>query len=165
MMHEEALLTTIFKIINVGVLIAGIVYVFRTRVMGQLRLMISAQQRIYALAFHEHLQAQVRQKKLQQELEEQRRECERIKKNLVLWLEREQHKQRLLTQEREYKRSQLEHRAATQSQYLTLTMAQDAIMTRALAQAHHLLQQKFNTQQAGQQYVHTVVQQLGKGMA
>jgi HSP90 family molecular chaperone len=159
MFHEESLITTIFKILNVVVLAGAGFYFFKTRIVQQIRDAIVEKKDGEKALQDEKRSLKTRLKMINDEIIKQQEQCARIKDNVVNWNAAVNKQQTMMQQEKEEIMKEQETRVQQQSEYLTALKIQKKIVPQALADAQDELEREF-TPYRGHAYMQTIVGQM-----
>lgn len=159
MMFEE-LITLAFRLINLGVLVALLGYLFKKYALGTIR-----QRMIEKNAYVRGLQEQYRSLLYQQEQvvnarKEEELLCQRLQQQVVVWKLAIEKEQKIRREEQEERKRVLKEHAEYKEQHLALFYLKKQVIPRAIKQAEQQLEQHFKDKQVGSQYVQHIITRM-----
>ena len=161
MFHEESLITTIFKLLNVAVLFGVGFYFFKTRVLLSIQEMIAAKKREEKALAEEKRNLAANLKTVEREIVEQQKLSEKIKEHVHQWQEQVAADQKRVDHEVAEQAAAQEIRVRKQSSHLSSLKLQQQVLPQALIDAHRELEAHF-AQQQGQAYMQNTIRYMRK---
>ncbi len=159
---DQALIDFFFRVLNVGVLIAVGVYLFKRYGIDAIAEQMGQQER-HKKVLQDQKTALAQERELAQKAaHEQELLARRLRTNMVRWQEQFGKQVAMRAQEKERLLQVLAHKSAVQQQQLAADVAADRVFARSIAQARAQLGKQFADARAGQEFVHDIVVYLKK---
>lgn len=156
MLHEESLITSLFKILNVIVLCGVGFYFFKTRVLSMIRDMIAQKKQEEKSLQNEKRSLKSKLKTIEDEIIEQQVLCAHIKENVGKWREVVAEEQKMVEREEQTRIVDQEKRVMRQSEYLAALKLQQKVLPQALENAKRELEEQFTPQRGYEYLQHTI---------
>lgn len=162
MFHEESLVTFVFKIINVGVLIGGSLYLFKKYAVKQLRELF-LRERVQASQLRE-LETGLKQsvKEIELEIQAQKQWVKRMESNVTLWKQQLQVLQEKEKGDRLSVQQRLDQRYAHKEKFIAESAIQRIIFSGALSKARNELMKRFSDEIENKTFVAKVITMMRK---
>lgn len=163
MFNGETVTSLIFRLLNFGVLIAFFVYIFKRSVLADIiKNITSTQERLHTLKTHrDNLKNQLKA------LEHTAQEQEKLSKELALKVARWQDvfstKVRHHSEQNEHIRRFLITKTELQSKTIALHKVQKVVFPKVIMQSQEQLEQKFASEQAGEEFINSLLVCMEKG--
>lgn len=161
MLHEESVLTSVFKLLNTLVLIGAAIYVFRTRILRQIYDAIAEKHAEEQARVEEKRALKAQQEALAQEIDRQRKECEKVKDHVSTWRHVIEQRQQVKAEEAQQRAHYHRERKQQQSRHLSRLQVQKAVMPYAVEHARERLEQEYGEKRQ-QEYMNNVMRALRK---
>lgn len=145
MFHEESLVTTVFKILNLGVFIAAAGYLFKKQLIP-IRQEIAQKKLDQTTLVQENKLSDQELAHVQRSVDEQKKWLETMEHNIVQWNARMLAIHKQFEQEKDEIRKKVAHKVAQQALYVQMTQARYKVIPLAVDQARHKLE-KMDMQQ------------------
>jgi len=159
MFHEESLVTSLFKFLNVIVLFVLGIYFFKTRLIKQIKEAIAQKRHEEAALQEEKRVAKNKLKMIEDEIIEQQLLSAKLKNNITVWNEKIAHEQNAATQDQQERINEQENRVKIQSAHVTKLRIQRAVLPQALESAQIELERDF-IESRGHAYMQQIIHRM-----
>jgi hypothetical protein len=161
MFHEESFITSLFKLLNLAALIGIGVYLFKTRVLSQIKESIGKKKAATRALHNEQINLKDKLHAIENEIVDQQKECDGILDRVERWQDIIREQQDALDQEAEAHAQDRVVRIEKQSEHIVQLKVRQAVVPAAFIEARKKLEDKF-LEQHGSKYIHDAVRFLAK---
>jgi hypothetical protein len=161
MFHEESFITSLFKLLNLAALVGIAIYLFKTRLLSQVKESIGKKKAAARALRNEQEDLKKQLHAVQNEIVDQQEACARIIDKVEGWKDIIREQQELLDREAQARAQERVIRIEKQSEHIAQLRVQQAVVPVALVEARKKLEEKF-LDQRGSKYIQDTVRSLAK---
>jgi hypothetical protein len=160
MISTEQIVIIVFRLINLGVVIGLLGYIFKKYVLSTIKNHIAEKN-----AYVRGLQEQYRSLLYQQEqglvvAREEALVCEQLKQQVTRWKQVVEKEQQVRSEEKEERKRMFEEHRAHKEQQIALLYVKKQAIPRIIQNVEKELQQRFADEKVGRQYVQTIITRM-----
>jgi hypothetical protein len=162
MLHNESLVTSLFKMLNVVIITGTIVYFFKTRFLEKIK-QAMMKEKLYLLSLeNEKKQNILLYAQARQEQEAQRSLAEQLVRNIAVWNKYEEESYIVRQREQKERLEKIRGRKKIQNSFIVRSQIYSKIAPASLDQVQQELEKKFTDAHAQDVYVKKLLVYLSK---